>query len=203
MHRLGLLLASSVVLLVANVGCSNSAGSQLRTSAPAETAAAALQNYDANKDGKIDAKELEASPALLEGLPRIDKNRDGAIDAAEMQARFETYERMSDVVGFDLAITANGRPLSGATVTFTPESFMGEGKQSYSGKTDDRGSTSLEGEQVKSMPGLPAGYYSVHVHSATGKYDVKLGCEVADDTPSPNRLAFEVVRPGRTAGQSR
>jgi hypothetical protein len=167
--------------------------SQLRTSSPAEAAAAVMSSYDANNDGKIDAKELEASLALADGLPRIDANRDGAIDAAEMQARFEKHDQMSDVVGFDVSVTAKGRLVIGADVTFTPEPFMGEGKQSYVGRTNKGGSTTIRGQDVELL-GVPTGYYTVRLVHEGSKLDVKRGIEVADDTPSPNGLTFDFYR---------
>ena len=156
--------------------------------------------YDANKDGKIDAKELEASPALADGLPRIDSNRDKAIDAAELQARFEKHDGMSDVVGVDVAIKWKGWPVEEATVTFTPEPFMGEGKQSYVGASNASGGVPLKGQEVE-MIGLPTGFYTVHIVKEKSQVDEKRGVEVADDTPSPNRLQFDLhakkPRPGR------
>jgi len=183
------LLAGVAVLLVCQ-GCGNAAKSQLRTSSPAEAAAAVMVLYDANKDGKVDDKELEASPALVDGLPRIDKNRDHAIDAAEMQARFEAHDKMSDVVGFDVSVTAKGRLVIGADVTFIPEPFMGEGKQSYVGRTNKGGAAHVHGQNVE-LVGVPTGYYTVRLVHEGSKLDVKRGCEVADDTPSPNGLQFD------------
>jgi hypothetical protein len=186
-------IAVSNLLIVAVVtigGCRKSAVSQLRTSTPAEAAAQVLELYDGNKDGKLDSKELAASPALIDGLPRIDRDRDGAVTLAEMEARFGAHDQMSDVVAFQLHVKSKNVPLSGALVTFMPEPFMGEGKQSYVGTTDQGGACSLEGQEIK-LPGVPTGYYKVHiVHQASGT-DVTRGVEVADDTPAPNRLELD------------
>jgi len=171
-------------------GCAKSAVSQLRTGTPAEAAAKVLELYDSNKDGKLAPDELKASPALAAGVSKIDKNRDGSIDAAEMQARFERHDQMADLVAFDVEVSANRRPLEGATVTFIPEPFMGEGKQSYVGVTSSTGAANLEGQQLE-LPALPTGYYTVHIVHPPSQTDVKRGTEVADDTPSPNRLAFD------------
>ena len=179
-----------LIALAAIAGCENSAVSQLRTSTPAEAAAKVMELYDRNGDGKLDAKELPASLALVDGLNRIDGNRDGAVALAEMEARFTAHDNMSDAVACQVTVQSKKAPLSGAVVTFTPEPFMGEGKQTYVGTTNSSGSCAVEGQEVK-LPGLPTGYYKVQiVHAASGT-DVMRGVEVADDTPSPNRLSFD------------
>lgn len=179
-----------IVALIVAAGCSKSGVSQFRTNAPAEATALVLERYDSNKDGKLVAGELAASPGLVDGVGRIDANRDGGFDAAELEARFAAHDQMSDIIGFQVRITANQAPLSGATVTFIPEPFMGEGKQSYVGTTADSGMCYVSGDEVK-LPGVPVGFYKVHiVHAASGA-DVTRGCEVGDDMPSPNRLAFD------------
>lgn len=196
MHRFYLRIWRSTVLIGAFVsislaGCGKSEVSQLRTGDPAEAAASVFKQCDGNQDGKLAADELAASPALVEGLTRIDANRDGAVDLAEMTARFTAHDAMSDVVGIQLNVTAKGKPLDGAVVTLTLEPFMGEGKQSYAGTTAN-GSVQLEGAEMH-MKGLPTGYFTAHiVHQASG-VDVKRGIEIADDTPSPNRLVIDVA----------
>jgi hypothetical protein len=171
------------------VGCSHPVKSQLRDGTPEEAAARVMESVDADKDGKIVAQELASSPGLADGLPRIDANRDRVIDLSEMTARFAAHDKQSKLVALQVSVTAKRSPLDGAVVTFTPEPFMGEGKQAYIGTTSG-GSCSLQGQDVK-LPGLPAGYYKVQiVHAASGT-DVTRGVEVADDTPSPNRLTFD------------
>jgi hypothetical protein len=42
------------------------------------------------------------------------------------------------------------------------------------------------------VPGVPRGVYKVHiVHGGSG-IDATLGCEVASDSPTANRMAFDV-----------
>jgi hypothetical protein len=41
------------------------------------------------------------------------------------------------------------------------------------------------------LPGLPTGYYQVQIVHPPSGTDVRRGVEVADDTPSPNRLTFD------------
>jgi hypothetical protein len=199
MQRLGAPLA-----LLALAGCGRSVASQLRTSTPGEAAAAALAEYDGDKNGKLEAAELESCPALVDAQSRIDSNRDGAIDAAELEARFTAHDGMSDLVGFEVRVTSNKAPLAGATVTYTPEPFMGEGKQTYEGISTDGGSCYVEGQDVK-LPGVPVGFYKVRIVHGPSGVDVTRGCEVADDSPSSNRMAFDakLTTPGPAAAGRR
>lgn len=193
--------ASYLLLVVGLTGCSGkSAVSQLRDGTPPEAAAKVMELYDRDRDGKLMAAELAASPGLTEGLSRIDANKDGAVDLTEMTARFTAQDELSDVVAMQVTVTSNGTPLDGAVVTMTPDPCMGEGKQAYEGTTVN-GSVTPMGA-VSPMP-TPVGYYTLHiVHAATG-VDLKRGHEVADDAPSPNRLAVDVSGKAPTAGRGR
>ena len=199
-------VATSFVLGGLLIGCATGCGggspvSQFRSGTPEEAAGRVLKLYDADNDGKASTDELKASPGLLDGLSRIDSNRDGAIDLAEMTARFAQHDEMSNVVGFQLNVAAQGAPLDGALVTFTPDPAMGEGKQSYSG-TSAAGGVFLAGSEL-SMTGLPTGYYTVQISQPSGGVDFKRGIEVADDTPSPNRLTIDVRDKAPAASRGR
>jgi hypothetical protein len=181
--------AATVALALALGGCGGSVTSQLPSYDPEQAASVALELYDRNSDGTLVAEELRESPALAAGRPRIDLNSDGAITAEEMKSRFAALAEQSDVIALDLRVTSNKRPLSGATVTFTPEPFMGDGLQSYSGVTTDHGTCELIGSKVD-LYGLPVGYFKVHiVHEGQG-IDALRGCEIADDTPTGNRVVI-------------
>jgi hypothetical protein len=191
------LLTLCSALLCAGCG-GKSVVSELREGTPAEAAARVMTLYDGDNDGKLAAAELAASPGILDGLSRIDSNRDGSVDLAEMTARFTVHDDLSDIIPTQVEVTAAGTPLEGATVIFTLDPCMGEGKQTYRGSTV-AGIAQPMGETT-SIP-TPIGYYTVQiVHSATG-VDVTRGCEIANDTPSPNRRAIDVS--GKTPATSR
>jgi hypothetical protein len=174
-------------LSLVTIGCGGSVTSQLPSYDPSFAATKALELYDGNKDQKLTADELRECPALLIGIARIDRNKDRTITADEIQARFEALKPQSDIKAIDLSITSKRRPLGGATVTFTPEPFMGDDLQSYSGPTTEQGRCELIGSQVD-LYGLPVGYYKVHVVHAGQGIDAVQGCEIADDSPAGNRI---------------
>jgi len=177
----------AMLSLITITGCGGSVASQLPSYDPVQAASKAMELYDRNGDGKLAADELRECPALVVGLPRIDRNSDRSITAEEIQARFEALDNQSDIKGLDLSVTSQRRPLGGATVTFTPEPFMGEGLQSYSGVTSEPGRCELVGSEVD-LYGLPVGYYKVHiVHEGQGINAIR-GAEIADDAPAGNRL---------------
>jgi hypothetical protein len=174
------------------IGCGNSSSSQLaRKAAPAEAAAAAIQAYDTNGDGKLSQEELAKAPALAAGLARVDSNHDGYITRDELQARLQAVDDGPKLIGLvGNVLTAKRRPVDGATVTLIPEPFMGSGLQSYTGTSDKSGTCQFKGAET-SLPGLPTGYYQAKVVDPQLNIDQVLGCEVAIDA-SGNRLELKL-----------
>ena len=171
-------------------GCGGSGESEVeRKYEPAEAAAKAIEHYDRDGDGKLSAEELKGSPALAESGRRLDQDGDRIVTREEMQTRFEELEGMSDLVAVDLQVTSQRRPLAGAEVTLTPESFMGEGLQTYSGTTNDGGGTSLTGSTVQ-LPGLPSGFYQAKIVHAGQGIDAVRGVEIADDVGNRVQIAL-------------
>ena len=94
---------------------------------PAAAAERALADYDANRDHKLSREELKKCPGLLSAVALFDRDGDGAISADELKAKLqEIHELQSAIVEVQCSVTKGGRPLEGATVTFVPESFMGD-----------------------------------------------------------------------------
>jgi len=164
-------------------------------------AAAALAEYDANKDGKLDAAELKKCPALEHALPRADADGDKALSAGEIAARINKwFASGSRMMSGAAHITLDGRDLEGATVTFEPEKFLGEGFKPASGTTDAAGRVNVQGANEK-FPGLYLGLYRVKVSKLVGgketvpaRYNsaTTLGCEVADDIGGIGELEFHL-----------
>jgi hypothetical protein len=184
--RMGLLCCGLVL-----VGCGQADNAiSLRTTPPAESAAAIMQVVDADHDGKISADELAAAPGLAAGAERIDEDKDKTVTNKELVKRLATYANGPGAISVAIHVSAKDQPLAAASVTLTPEPFMGEGAPTFKGVTDQAGSCELAGADG-TPSSIPVGYYRVQItHQATGA-DKSLGCEIAGDA-SGNRLAFRL-----------
>jgi hypothetical protein len=170
-----------LLLVAAPIGCTRSATQGATAFDPSTATAKALERYDRNKDRKLSADELKASSTLSASAARFDKNRDGSLSEDEIRERFKAHESLAGKLLFQVSVSAQGKPLADATVTFTPEPFMGEGLQSYLGTTGEKGLCSLKGRDFKTL-GVPNGFYQVHVSQAGHGIDVDRGVEIANDT---------------------
>jgi hypothetical protein len=148
----------------------------------------AIELYDSDKNGSIDATELKQSPALASALTRIDANKNGAISEEEIADRIRKYQEQSDLVPLSLHIERNLAPVSGATIVFEPDKLMGEGLITFQGTSDSSGAVVLVGEGVD-LPGLPLGLYRVRV---SGPVEAIQGCEVAEDSPTGTRMTLSL-----------
>src|SRR5438874_8305484 len=175
------------LLLVA--GCSG--GSAVPAISPDEAAKQALAEYDTNKDGALDEKELGSCPALKSALKKIDKNKDGRLTADEIADRLKAFQQQGVMTSARVEVALDGAPLAGATITLVPEKFMGPSYKPASGLTDPAGWAPFNVEG--SSDGLvPLGYYRIEISKkkANGqemipaKYNTKsvLGCEVAPES---------------------
>jgi len=179
----GLLVAVSI-----SSGCGKSNRVTVDKYDPATAAAKAIEAYDRNGDGKLSAEEVKSSPGLSEGSSRIDKNRDGILTSDELQARFQALQSQSASMLLRVDVTLKRAPLAGASITFVPEPFMGDGFQSYVGTTTDAGVCDLKGEKRDTL-GIPTGFYQVKIiHPGRSINEVR-GVEIADDTTG-NRLVI-------------
>jgi hypothetical protein len=166
-------------------------------------AKAAITDYDKNKNGNLDAAELEACPALAESLASIDKNGDKQLSADELTERFAAYQKAAaGAIAVACEVRMNGMPLANATVTFTPEACMLGTIMGGSGTTDKGGILQLNGPS--GAPGLPCGLYKITVSQKPNgttelipeKYNTKttLGREVYTDGRSGNLSMTIVIR---------
>ena len=189
----GLLLAIPGLLL-AIPGCSQlPAGPSRPSFDPSAAGSQAIEEYDANGDGKIDLAEAERSPGLLEAFSRTDQDGDAALTADEIANRVRYYKSAATtIVDGGVQVTVGGRPLYGAKVTFEPEPFLGDAFTPSSGETDGAGLTYLKGADAD-FPGLYLGMYRVRIsRTADGKETIPaqyntqttLGYEAADDIPN-------------------
>jgi hypothetical protein len=155
-----LILLGACLLLLA--GCGSGAVEAPPVS-PEEAASQALAEYDTNKDGFLDARELDRCPALKGALSRIDKNKDGKLSADEIAERLADLQASKvGLVAVPCSVQLNEMPLAGATVTFIPEKFMGAAAKPATGVSDAQGVVQLQVEG-QPVPGVHPGYYRIEV----------------------------------------
>ena len=97
-------------------GCSRAPSRVKPPSIDAKAAgAAAMAQYDANNDGKVDAAELEKAPGLKAALANLDQNNDKAVDADEVTRRIQAWQELKTVLT-PVMTTSRSRGMS--TLTF-------------------------------------------------------------------------------------
>jgi hypothetical protein len=130
---------------------------------PADAAKKALAEFDANKDGYLDAAELEKCPGLKAGLASMDADKDKRLSAAEIADRVREYH--SDKAGLlllSLQVALDGKPLAGADVTLTPEPFLGGAVRLAKGTTDAGGACTPRLERGQ-YPGIHPGFFRIAI----------------------------------------
>ena len=163
----------------------------------------AFADYDANGDGELDATELEKCPALKVALSRCDKDGDGRLAPGEIADRIRDHQSAdATIISGSVEITLDGAPLEGATVTFEPETFMGDMLRPVSATTNADGRGYLEGQNAE-FPGIYLGFYRVRIsklyqgkETIPSKYNsaTELGYEATDDIDGiQNVIEFKLV----------
>jgi hypothetical protein len=164
--------ARVVVLLVLALvgGCAGRPPLEATPYSAAEAAQRAVQQYDKNGNGSLDPKELEQCPALLGLLNELDNKEEksgshkaGLLRAEEIQTRLEEFQA-SKAAMVDVAcrVKLDGEPLEGASVTLTPEEFMGPSFKPARGVSNAQGNVRLVTEGFEAA-GVAPGYYRIEV----------------------------------------
>ena len=184
-------------------GCSGRRGPKWPELVPGNVAKRAMDAYDKNHDGKIDAAELKASPALLEAMETMDVNHEGSLTEAKIAERVRTWLKGKTIV-FQPAVRVylDGQPLDGATVIFEPEAFMGPAYKLTSATTDKAGTCLPPGDDPQ-FPGLHPGLYLVRISKKVNGQEIiparyntatELGREIAEDLPRMKQATAGVFR---------
>jgi hypothetical protein len=169
--RAGILV---LLLLLANAGCSQRI--EAPSLDPAGTSARAMAEYDQNKDGFLDAGELERCPGLKRCLADFDRDKDGRLSRDEIEQGLRDYEKSKiGLLEVRCKVTLDTEPLSGATITFEPETFMPSTIQKAVGTTNDRGVAQMQIDGAD-RPGCRLGIYRVRIS--------KIGPDGADIVPA-------------------
>jgi hypothetical protein len=176
-------------------------------------ASQAIEMYDKNSDGVVNADELEHAPALKAALPRLDTDGDKGVSAAEIIERINAWKAMQTAMtSVRCHITLDGQPLAGAQVVFEPESFLGSEIKPAAGTTNQFGDTSPTiSKEDRGDPKLPGGVhfglYKVHISKQVNgketlpeRYNTQtsLGQEVSYDDPGilNSSIAFALKSSG-------
>jgi hypothetical protein len=179
------LLAACVVM----IGCQSSPPRLYPDKPDPRAGERAIEFYDANKDGVLDGKELAGVPGLRAALKKVDTDHDGKVSAAEISARIQAWvDSKLGRMTLTCVVTHNGRPLTGATVRFVPEKFLGGDLKPAEGTTDAHGIARLMTAGAgQATRGVSPGFYRVEItksgENIPAKYNTltQLGQEVATD----------------------
>jgi hypothetical protein len=165
------LTRSEILILVVGLGLLGPAGCGVRT-APAilppkiasDAATKAIELYDVDKHGYLDAKELEKAPAIKAAFPGSSKVT--AEDIAALLAKWK--ENKVGRVTFLVTVKHNGNPLPDASVNLVPESFVGSEILTAVGKTDRTGRAipSVPAYASDRRAGVAPGFYRIEITKA-------------------------------------
>ena len=164
--EIGLPLACLALVVIA--GCSDVPKAPPRFQIdPRQAAAAAMKLYDKNGDGTLDAKELKASPPLLELLKNLQSRSPGHPDcltAEDVSGRLNEWLKAPTILVPGTAMVyLDDKLLEGATVTYEPEPFLGPSYHCHQGQTNAVGMARLDPE-IEQYPGsIYVGLYRVRI----------------------------------------
>lgn len=194
-----------VVAFLAASGCFFGGPSRVHPPGISASAAGsgAMDQYDTDKDGIVKGEELEKAPSLKAAIKNLDANHDGGVSADEVSDRVAKWQESKvGLTSMACAVKLNNKPLSGATVTFEPEKFLGTNIKPATGTTDKNGIANLTIEVEKGEPsGVACGLYLVRISgpSVPARYNTEttLGKEVALDAEGMQEamIQFELTAP--------
>ena len=141
-------------------GCGHSAPEPPKFD-PDAIAHAAMEEFDKNKDGKLDEDELENCPALKSALQLIAGQGRNYITEEDLAKRLEKFQKSG--VAYSAVrcrVTRGGQGVKDITVSLIPEKFLGGTIKPASGVSDEDGDVVLKAEG-SSIPGVNLGYYRV------------------------------------------
>lgn len=159
----------------------------------------AIEQYDANKDGKISGDELAKCPALND---LAGKNK-GEVTAENITDVIKSWQ--STKTGrfpYSCVVLHNGKPLDGAAVTLVPEKFLGIDSKSWSGsgKSDKSGTVelSIPVATPEEATGIPFGFYRVEItkegENIPAKYNTETTLGVMANGPTvAGKTTFKLV----------
>jgi hypothetical protein len=157
--------------LLGPAGCGGGAPAVLPPTIASDAAKKAIEIYDLDKNGYLDAKELEKVPAVRAAFRGSSKVTEE--DIAARMAKWK--ENKVGRVAFTVSVKHNGRPLPDATVSLVPESFLGSEIQTAVGKTDRSGcaAPTVPAYTSDRRPGVAPGFYRVEITKTSERIPAK------------------------------
>ena len=134
---------------------------------PAQAAAAAVEQYDADKDQNISQSESAACPGLAGSFKLYDADQDGLISTTEIETRLQAM--LGSGIGrmpcMCVVYAGDGdRPIEGARVRVVPEPFLAGAIQPGEGVTNQRGiAKPVTIDAPPGLPGIELGLYRVQI----------------------------------------
>jgi hypothetical protein len=134
---------------------------------PAGAAAAAVEQYDSDKDQNISQSESAACPGLSGSFKLYDKDNNGQISKAELQSRLEAM--LTTGIGRMPAMCVvyagdSEHPIEGAKVQLVPEAFLAGAIQPGEGVTNRHGvAKPVTLNAPPGLPGIEFGLYRVAI----------------------------------------
>lgn len=173
------ILLTFVLFSITTISCSRRAAPSAPKMDPSALSARALELYDTDKNGKIDGKELDATPALAFSLRELDANRDKGLDADEIRTRLEAWNASGvTLMSPNFSCKVAGKTVKEGTLKLTPDPFMGSAFPSAQGEFLN-GACQPAAPNPGNYQAIPLGFYSVEVSSPQGNIPPgKLGVEV-------------------------
>jgi len=185
------LLASRVACAIAAtlVGCSPAGRPRpvaVPSVDPAAAAELAIKEYDRDGDGRLNANELKACPGILAAKGRYDTDKDQTISNEEIAAMLKSmFDSGVGLIGVHCTVSRGSQPLSGATVRFVPEAFLGDAIKPAVGTTDASGTAAvaIPDDQLPAdqhgLQSVQPGVYRIEVEHASIRRPAPLrGCEI-------------------------
>jgi hypothetical protein len=204
--RLRLLWLSSFVFVV---GCSYQATRVQPVEIDASSAAtAALEMYDKDGDGAIAGAELDAVQGVKKHLALYDRDNDQRVTREEIVERLGVWDsNPAAIMGSSYVVYLDGKPLSGATMKFVPEPYLGPNVKPATGVTTQIGLTrpSHAPEDLpktangRTIYGMTSGTFKIEITHPNQKIPARyntqteLGDEVAHDinpTGAPIKISL-------------
>ena len=169
---------------------------------PSYAADEAIALYDQDGSDDLSEEELRACPGMLVALETYDTNGDGKISREEIEARLQKFVESKVALTQLVAVVRLGkRPLSGATVRFVPEAFLGDSIKPATGVTGKSGGAMMDvadsdlPSNQAGLVGIQFGTYRVEIthpeESIPSRYNTNT--ELGYDTlPGAISVAFDL-----------